>query len=119
MSNLLKMLRCTAGITQTQAAEAVGLQPEQYSMIESGTADPAPDQMREIADLYSVPPRLAFGCAPDELKDEAATRLIALFCTLNDTGRQMLVDYATMLRCKPGCRRTYIRIGNIIHVRFR
>lgn len=58
--NRLRVLRAEHGLTQWDTAEAAGLTPNRYWLIEHGRTQPSADELARIAAVFGVSVRKAF-----------------------------------------------------------
>lgn len=63
--NRLRLLRERNGLTRIDVAEAVGISPSYYSMLEYGTKDVGKLPLEKAIRLSEI-----LGCRPEELIDE-------------------------------------------------
>lgn len=60
LPNQLKVLRARFGVTQTQVAFYIGVDPADYNRIERGKRQPSPEQREALATLFSTAPEAIF-----------------------------------------------------------
>ena len=66
----LKALRASAGLSQRELAELVGLSPSMLSLVESGRREPTVRMLRDISHALEIPPAALFVVALDEVSGE-------------------------------------------------
>jgi len=87
----IRLLRTAASMKQKVLAEAVGIQPNSLSLIESGKREPSLGLLRSIAKALDVPIGLFFWGSHDYLMEKSPTEK-TLFISL----RKQLLELETL-----------------------
>lgn len=99
----LKSIRKSMGLTQDDVAKVLNVTRAAYSNLETGKRDPSTDTLIQLASYFNVSVDDLLGIAARSVNPEGE-RLLSLFCNLNPTGQELLIDYAEMLVAKPAYR---------------
>lgn len=111
MSNfylVLKSLRTSFGMTQNQLADRLNISRSAIGMYEKGTREPDYETLESIADIFNVDIDYLLGrtykttMLPEHLSQNAKdASLLETFHSLNDTGKDKVIDYAQDLSQNP------------------
>lgn len=103
LSNALRQLRKSKGITLAELADRAGSHVGNLSRIERGTAKPSLDLLYRLADALDFSLAEIFSAADKQSRDEKQVQLNSLFISLLDEDRELLVDFAKLLHAR-ACR---------------
>lgn len=111
MSNfylVLKSLRTSFGMTQNQLADQLNISRSTIGMYEKGAREPDYETLESIADIFNVDIDYLLGrtykttMLPGHLSRNAKdSSLLDSFHTLNDAGKDKVIDYAKDLSRNP------------------
>ena len=95
---LLLVLRQTAGLTQEEVAERIGVERATYARYESGARKISAQALIQLAHLYEVTPEyIMLMDELDELRDDWEKQLIFDAKRLNAAGKSQLQEYLHFL----------------------
>lgn len=98
IGRIIRKHRKASGLTQAMLAEAIGLESETVSRIESGIRLPSIEKLVEIADVFQVPVAVFFETVATSKKQQE-TQLLAEKITvalekLPESGKSFVLDVA-------------------------
>ena len=88
--------RRSAGLSQQQVAERIGVEPESVSRIESGKISPTLQRLRQLAGVYGCSLEALIGRASDQTPD-IAKRLAEQLEDLSDADRAFVAQQTEQL----------------------
>ena len=92
----LKNARLSAGLTQQQVAESMGITKSTYCGYETGKRQPDVKKIKQLSQILGVPSDVLLGTESGKvsLSVELDRRLLELFHRLNGEGQEKLLDLA-------------------------
>lgn len=98
IGNVIRAHRKTMGMTQAMLAEAVGLEVETISRMETGKRLPTIEKLLEMADVFRIPIASFFvavdAVAQQSASDLYAQRIGAAMINLPDNGKKFVLEVA-------------------------
>lgn len=98
----LRLFREAAGLTIYEVGEKVGKSGKTVSAWENGRGQPDADMLLTLCDIYGIQSiSELYGMSPVDSLSPEETKILNLYRSFNDEGKEQLVKYADYLDSQP------------------